>query len=349
MRIAILGPFGTGQKLRNGQTIKAQNLADGLRDYTTNDVKEIDTYGWNDHPFRLYRTLRREAGGCDAVIMLPAHNGVKVFSPLLVRLKKRKHIKIFYDVVGGWLPDLLGKDQRLEKALKSFDGIWVETSTLGDRMQSLNFGNIAIVPNFKKLHHLDTKDLEGGKPFRLCTFSRVSIEKGIETAVNAVKEINREFNDVVYTLDIYGAIDKGQEEWFQEMQRSFPDFIKYKGCADPDESTEILKNYFALLFPTHHYTEGLPGTIIDAYAAGVPVISARWESYSDLIIDGKTGIGYKFDDDDDFKRVLKTVAENPQELIGMRENCMELSEKFNPETVIKRIMGLINGDRIAAE
>jgi hypothetical protein len=55
----------------------------------------------------------------------------------------------------------------------------------------------------------------------------------------------------------------------------------------------VLKDYFALLFPTHFYTEGIPGTVIDAYAAGIPVISAKWESYSDVIDEGVTGIGYK--------------------------------------------------------
>mgnify|MGYP002519543662 CR=1 FL=1 len=31
------------------------------------------------------------------------------------------------------------------------------------------------------------------------------------------------------------------------------------------------------------YTEGVPGTIIDAYAAGLPIISAKWLNYGDIL------------------------------------------------------------------
>ena len=54
---------------------------------------------------------------------------------------------------------------------------------------------------------------------------------------------------------------------------------RYCGIKDPKDSVKTLKNYFALVFPTRFYTEGIPGTIIDAYYAGVPVIASKWESF----------------------------------------------------------------------
>lgn len=68
---------------------------------------------------------------------------------------------------------------------------------------------------------------------------------------------------------------------------------------------ETLKNYFALVFPTLFYTEGIPGTIIDAYAAGLPVISSKWESYDDVIEDNITGVGYEFGSDDALVEILE--------------------------------------------
>lgn len=66
------------------------------------------------------------------------------------------------------------------------------------------------------------------------------------------------------------------------------------------------------MFPTLFYTEGIPGTIIDAYAAGLPVISSKWESYGDVIEDNVTGIGYEFGSDDALVEVLEMIKSNPQ-------------------------------------
>ena len=54
----------------------------------------------------------------------------------------------------------------------------------------------------------------------------------------------------------------------------------------------------------------IPGTVIDAYAAGVPVISAKWESFADLIRDGETGIGYPFGDENALEEILRDLAEH---------------------------------------
>ncbi len=136
-----------------------------------------------------------------------------------------------------------------------------------------------VMPNFKDLNILKESELvyHHTEPYRLCTFSRVMKEKGIEDAVNAVKTVNEQAGRKVYTLDIYGQIDDAQTEWFEELKLNFPEYVNYRGVVSFDQSVDVLKEYFALLFPTGFFTEGIPGTIIDAYAAGIPVISAEWE------------------------------------------------------------------------
>ncbi len=57
-----------------------------------------------------------------------------------------------------------------------------------------------------------------------------------------------------------------------------------------------------MLFPTKFKTEGIPGTIIDAYASGLTVVSSIWDNYNEIIDDGITGIGYEIDNYNDFKK-----------------------------------------------
>ncbi len=342
--VAILGHFGEKRNLLNGQTIKTSNLVEGLTKYGNLEVCKIDSHGWTKHPWLLLKQIRVAFMTCDAIIMLPAQNGVRVFAPLLIYYKKKYGKKVFYDVIGGWLPAFLRSKHYLQNVLKSFDGIWTETATMKSELDQMGFKNTTVIPNFKELRPLKTDELvyPAGTPFRLCTFSRVMKEKGIESAARAVKNVNERLGFIAYSLDIYGQIEAGSEDWFESIRKEFPHYVLYKGCVAADKSVEVLKDYFALLFPTHFFTEGIPGTIIDAYSAGVPVISARWESFSDVVEEGRTGIGYEFDNMRELENVLLSVTYNPQKLLGMKKSCLEQINHYVPETVIKEIIKIIN-------
>lgn len=114
-------------------------------------------------------------------------------------------------------------------------------------------------------------------------------------------KINQKYGRVVYHLDIYGQVEAGEEEWFANLQRKFPDYIRYGGLIAFDKSVDVLKSYFFLLFPTKCPGEGIPGTIIDAYAAGLPVVSSLYPNFAEIIEEGVTGLGYEFDNVDAFE------------------------------------------------
>ncbi len=342
MKIALLGHFGEGKNLLNGQTIKTKNLASALETYTDCQLVRIDTHGWSKRPFRLLQRIKQAFQTCDCVVMLPAHNGVRLFAPVLARYKRKYGKKIYYDVVGGWLPRLLEEKPHLKKALLQFDGLWVETSTMQKALIEKGFARVAVIPNVKALTPLRAEELTENyaEPLSLCVFSRVMREKGIETLTEVLREVNAE--KVRFTLDIYGQIESGQEDWFAALQRRFPSYVRYRGCVNSEKSVETLKEYFALVFPTHFYTEGVPGTLIDAYAAGIPVISAKWESFLDVVDEGKTGVGYSFDDRKELKELLLRTADEPQTLFSMKLACLKKAEAFLPKVAAERVMEQVN-------
>ena len=159
-------------------------------------------------------------------------------------------------------------------------------------------------------------------------------EKGIEDAVNAVKTVNEKAGRVIYSLDIYGQIDGGQTEWFESLKASFPEYIRYGGLVPFDKSVEVLKDYYALLFPTRFFTEGIPGTVIDAYAAGIPVVSARWESFADIIDEGMTGMGYTIEDVNELTSMLENVSSFTESVDSMRKNCLVKAEQYLPRKAL---------------
>lgn len=177
-------------------------------------------------------------------------------------------------------------------------------------------------------------DLPELKSLPLCTFSRVMKEKGIEDAVYAVRNVNEHFGRTVYTLDIYGQVDSVQTEWFNELKSTFPSYIKYGGLVPFNKSVEVLKNYFALLFPTYYEGEGFAGTLIDALAAGVPVIASDWRYNSEIVVAGVTGMIYQTKDKQSLVETLEQVYQNQDKWNVMKYNCVNLAYQYLPEKAI---------------
>lgn len=340
-KASIIGHFAFGKEYLDGQTVKTKIVSRELeRRFGKQNVLNVDTHGGKKKlfllPFEVFSALKKS----ESVIILPAHNGLRVIAPLLMLGNKLFHRKLHYVVIGGWLSEFLWNKPILTKVLKQFNYIYVETNTMMRALVSQGFINVQIMPNCKELGILDKSQIiyPVDEPYKLCTFSRVMKEKGIQDAINAVRFVNEQCGRLVYTLDIYGQIDSDQVDWFEEMKSTFPDYIKYSGLVPYDKSVEVLKNYFMLLFPTRFYTEGIPGTIIDAYAAGVPVISSKWQSFADMVDDGFTGIGYDFADEKSLKTILASIVDNPDIINNMRIACTDKAKEFIPKEAMKKLV-----------
>lgn len=336
-KVGVCGHFGGEKNLLNGQTVKTKLLTKELRlALGTQDVNIVDTHGWKKNPFKLFLDCYFLIRNCENIIILPAQNGISVFVPLFLFLNKIYKRKLHYVVIGGWLPNLLSEKQKLKNQVSKLDGVYAETTSMIKSLQQIGLNNVQKLVNFKRLNILSKNELcfSNGKPLKLCTFSRVMKEKGIEDAIKVVKNINTLRGEVKLTLDIYGQIEEDYKERFEELQHSFPDYISYKGSVDFDKSVEILKGYFVLLFPTHFKTEGIPGTIIDAYAAGIPVIASKWNSADEVITEGVTGHIYNFMHLSELELLLNSALDAPENMENMKENCLKRAEEFLPEKVI---------------
>lgn len=342
-RICVCGAFRLWDVPKGGQEVKTCILADTL-EAKYGKIYRIDTLAKSSRikmPFQLLWAMIT----CTDVVILPAHNGLVVLPRLLSKLNKLFHRRLHYSVIGGWLQELLPNHPDVMKALHTFTGIYVETKTMMDALQKLGFTNVYVVPNCKPLSIIEKNDLDTSysEPYKLVTFSRVTEKKGIGTAVDIVTILNKKYGRKVFTLDIYGPVDPGEDEkWFTELQKSFTDAITYRGNAPFDKSVEILSGYFALLFPTQYFTEGIPGTIIDSYAAGVPVISSKWKSFSDVVDEGVTGLGFKFNKGGDLERIMEKVITNPSMIINLKQGCIRKANEFLPQNAIRPLIDRIN-------
>jgi glycosyltransferase involved in cell wall biosynthesis len=336
-QIGICGHFGRGKKLFDGQTVKTKILTEELiKKLGSDNIRIIDTHGWKSNPISFLIKCYQLIKVCKNIIILPAQNGIKVFVPLLLILNKLFHRKLHYVVIGGWLPELLKKNNSLRKKLTKFYGIYVETDSMVKSLKNIGLNNVRRLPNFKRLEILEESELvySTGEPYKLCTFSRVVKEKGIEDAIDVVKSVNEALGRTVYTLDIYGQIDEKYSGRFEELRKKFPFYISYKGIVNFNDSVKVLKNYFALLFPTYYKGEGFAGTILDAFASGLPVIATNWKYNGEIIQNKLEGFLYDYKTNNLLKDILFEIAKKPSIIIKMKKNCLKKAKNYSPEIVI---------------
>lgn len=343
-KIGVCGHLGKGKNLVNGQTIKTKTLVEELQNILGKEnVDTVDSHMWKKNFLQLIIGILNIMRKDKNIIILPAQNGVKVFVPLFTMLNLVYKRNIHYVVIGGWLPELIEANKWMVSFLKRLKGIYVETYSMKQSLEKLGIKNVRYMPNFKKLNIISKENLvySHTEPYKLCTFSRVMEEKGIGVAIEMVEAVNKKLGRQAYTLDIYGPIDKDYAERFEEIMSSASSAIFYKGIADFNQSVDILKHYFALLFPTYYQGEGFAGTLLDSFSAGVPIISTNWKYNKEIIHDNKDGFIYDYRNPIELKEILVRLIKEPNKIIDMKTNCLKRAEEYLPHKVMKDFMQYI--------
>lgn len=343
MKIGILGHFARNTDLCDGQTVKTRNIEQALLS-GTEEIITVDSYKWEKHPFAFLLNIIKLVRKSDVIIMLPDAGGIKIYPYIINLFSDKKKVRI-YSVVGAWLPSYLKKNKAISNQLKKFTHILVETQTMQDRLSEQGFDNTVIVPNFKDISTLKEEEIKYNfeYPLPFCIFSRVMKEKGVSDAIYACDRLNKEAGKNVCVLDVYGPIHEEYKAEFSWLCEQYSSFVKYRGVVNPSQSVEVLRNYYMLLFPTLFFTEGIPGTIIDAFSAGVPVIASEWESWHDVLTE-KDSITYNFADREELYKKLKFCVENMETINGYRKDCLRSAEKFSLDVAVKTIGSMIYVD-----
>lgn len=340
MRIGIIGHFGGNEEFNDGQTVKIKNLYNGLDRAIGENIKldKVDTYYLSKNKVLLLFQLCKCLILDKKIIFLPASRGRKILMRFMYYVGKYLKKDIYHSCIGGGLVRDTKNNPSWVGYLNSYKVNWMESLQLVNGLRELGVRNAEYLPNFKHIEVSETKFKYVGKPIRFCTFSRVSEMKGIEEAVLAICKINDIYGAETALLDIYGPVQPGEEEWFKSLSQKFGESCRYCGVIDALSSVSVLENYVALLFPTRYRTEGMPGTIIDAMFAGVPVISRRWDSCDQMLKDEYNGLVYEFDNPELLFNCIEKVVLNPMDFVKMREICKIESVKYSEETVISTIL-----------
>ncbi|CCZ81908.1 glycosyltransferase [Odoribacter laneus CAG:561] len=328
-RILVLGYFGYRTNQLDGQTVKTRNVYQLL----VGNNEKVDFYDTQEFHYKKFSIFKMFAKVCccSILIYLPAHNNLRYVFPWLFILSKLFRVKICYFVVGGWLREFLSNKPLHRWMLKRIDGIFSETCQMKSELeQQYGMFNMGVFPNFRFFDFSPKQQHDEGK-LHLVFMARVNKMKGLDMIFCLGDYLRAVDLDSKIDISFYGPVNDSDKEYFWKNLNKYS-FMRYYGELQPELMYQTLQNYDAMLLPTHYFTEGLPGSIVDAYISGIPVIVTRWKHATEFVDDGETGFIVPFENgQEELNQKVKILFDFPEILNAMKIKAKNRSYDFSAQ------------------
>ena len=331
-KILVLGYFGYETNKLNGQTVKTRDVfrlveelaGEGAVDY-------FDTQSLRRNRLLLLQMFWKVMR-CNTLFYLPAHNNLRVFFPFIFCLAKIFRVKIHYFVVGGWLREFLGNLPLHRWMLRHIEGIHAETKRLKRELEDYyHYSNVDIFPNFR-FFEFTPQESESDK-LRLVFMARVTKKKGLDWIFALADHIAAKGQQAKYSITFFGPVAVDDRQYFDEKVAQY-DFVEYRSTLQPADIHDTLSRYDLMLLPTHYYTEGLPGSVVDAYISGIPVIVTEWKHAREFVDDGKSGYIVPFEGGlPQMIERVEMLCENRELLRQLKANALVKRMEFAPPSL----------------
>lgn len=333
MKILIIGYFGYLNNQLDGQTVRTRSVYDLLKNNIDKkfEIDYFDTQNFKINKLYIFKLIYLLLKS-DITFNVAAHNNIKYLFLLIFFLCKLKGAKLNIIAVGGWLSEFI-KDKPLhQKLLGRVNNLYAQTENLAQSLrEKYNFSNVSILNNFRNVEYPETSVTQNNI-LKLVFFARVQPMKGVNVLFDLAKKIEQE-NICNVKIDIYGPISDFYKEEFDRLLSTSQ--VDYRGILQPHEIHSTLSQYDLMLFPTKYYTEGFPGSILDSYISGVPVLATKWINAEEFIDHEKTGYIVEFDNDNKFIEQTISLIKNHHLVKKLKENVVTKRYLYTSEQAWK--------------
>lgn len=226
-----------------------------------------------------------------------------------------------------------------QKVMQNIDAVICVSTEMKKRLSTvIDQKKLIVIENmlsFQNAHSIreERKELKITQPIHLLYVGRLSPEKGILHFLTLFSRMELRENFQVHIV--------GDGPLKNEIENIVKDknLLQVKLYGFLKDPSQHFKTSHALIMPS--FTEGLPMTLIEALASGLPVLATNVGAISSLVKDKKNGLLLNQNDERTWNDALSYYLENAQEinLIALNESS-QVENAYSVKNWVEKTMNL---------
>jgi glycosyltransferase involved in cell wall biosynthesis len=259
--------------------------------------------------------------------------------------------KIVIHLHGGYFKTFYQNGSRLRKQYVKFVFKYVDRGiVLGHCLRYiledvLPEDKIDVVYNgidVKTFDEIESQKEKNGK-FKILFAGVLEESKGFFDLIEALLTLTRYYPEV----EVFIA-GRWQGNGLKDMVESYvrkndlEKYVRFAGVVTGEEKINLFKSSDVFVLPTYYYLEGQPVVILEAMAAGLPVITCDRGSIKEMIAHGENGFIIPPSSPDQIAEKIAVLIEdkNLREKMGEKSR-RKVKEKFTLDHYIDGVVGVI--------
>jgi glycogen synthase len=188
---------------------------------------------------------------------------------------------------------------------------------------------IDVIPNGVDRAHFAVAE-RAWDPARMLFVGRVVYQKGLDLLLEALAGLR----EIPWHLVVAGDGSQREPLSCRASDMGLADRVHFVGWLGGEEILQAYRQANLFVFPSRH--EGMPNAVLEAMAAGLPVVASRIAGNEELVVDGETGTLVPTEDPGALRHALAMLLAD-----GKRRAAMGAAGR-------KRVEDRYTWDRVAA-
>ena len=284
----------------------------------------------------------------DKIVVFGSNKFLLSLMPICLGLAKIANKRCYVRVFGGSLErfylELPPVTQKyFNWVLGNADGILVQTQILRDFFERFYGDKVHYIPGYRKVQRRPepcSVEYSDKEALRIVYVGHIREEKGVFDIIESLAQLSNEGQPVV-NCDLYGPV---YADIFQRFEKEIEDApnVSYKGVLEPHDVVTTLEQYDVFVFPSFYQGEGHPGVLIEAMAAGLPIITTRFGSIPELVEHRKNGLLVAPGSPLELAEAIKELSRDKSLLVSLAERSSRASNNFSSSRVIPQLLSAMD-------
>lgn len=253
---------------------------------------------------------------------------------LLIKIHGKK---IILSARGGGANEFFRKYRLfLRPVFKRVDVIIAPSGFLQDAfLKAFNIKPV-IVPNIADFKQFKFRERRSIAPKILTTRSLEEIYN-VGCVIRAFEKIHERFPESKLGIAGDGSQRKALEQLVLDL--GLKDCVTFYGSIQHSSIQDLYDQYDIYMNASN--VDNLPGTILEAFASGLPVVSTNPGGIPYMVENGKTGLLVEKNDSDALAKKVIKLIENSELALSLSRNARKECEKYSWEYVKKVLLPLL--------